>query len=269
MGSTDKATVRALMEPVPVQLRSIYQTEGLLEKLDISVGAADAELRRGIGLLIGDSSGNYRIDEPFLQGLYAVMAKRVESQPTQALRVMAETPFPLEGMILRQPEAVKVAMSADIGLAAAMVRDSDAVISPPARIIHRLTFAHPPLAARLVAALDSQGQGALTAEALAYMAYDADRSKRYPQLPLSVSQDGAFLLSLLEGQGEAWLTERLGSSVALYRQRADAGDVPPNFLRHYRETLEAAAATQDAPAAALLLGIIQAAFGSNSTRDNP
>ena len=261
MRQTDKATVRALMAPVPVQLRAIFSPEELLDKLDITAEATDADLRRGIKLLIGDASGNYRIDEPFLERLYAVMAERVEAAPAEALSVMAGTPFPVEGMILKQPRAASAALSADMGLAAALVRDSDAVVAPPARIIHRLIVADPGLAASLVAALDAQGESLLATESLAYLAYDKARSERYPELPLSLSQDGAFLQSLLERQGEGWLSERLAESAELYRRRAADGEVAPDFLRHFRDTLEAAAATRDADTRRRMAGIIRAAFG--------
>ena len=261
MRQTDKATVRALMGPAPVQLRAIFSPEGLLDKLDVTAGAADADLRRGIGLLIGDASGNYRIDEPFLERLYAVMAQRVEAAPAEALSVMAGTPFPVEGMILRQPRAASAALSADMGLAAALVRDSDAVVAPPARIIHRLIVADPALAAGLVAALDAQGERLLATESLAYLAYDKARSEKYPDLPLSLSRDGAFLQSLLERQGEEWLSARLAESVELYRRRAADGEVAPDFLRHFRDTLEAAAATRDTDTHRRMAGIIRAAFG--------
>ena len=256
----DKATVRDLMTPAPAQLRAILQPEGLLEKLDITAEAADADLRRGIGLLIQDSSGNYRIDEPFLERLYKVMEERTRTRPGESLRVMAETPFSLEGMILHQPDAASAALSGDIGLAVRLVKESDPVLAPPARIIYRLTAADPSLAARLVVALDRQGESLLVAESLAYFAYDKARSEKYPQLPLSVSRDGAFLQSLLAQKGSEWLSERLASAVELYRRRAAAGEVAPDFLNHYRDTLEAAAATQGADAGGRLAEIIRAAF---------
>ena len=260
MSQMDKATVRALMPPAPIQLRAILQPEGMLEKLDITANAAEADLHQGIGLLIQHSSGNYRIDEPFLERLYKVMEERTRTRPGESLRVMAETPFPLEGMILRQPDAASAALSGDIGLAVKLVKESDPVLAPPARIIHRLIAADPSLAARLVAALDQWGESLLVAESLAYFAYDKARSERYPQLPLSVSRDGDFLHSLLAQKGSEWLSARLASAVELYRRRAASSEVAPNFLNHYRDTLEAAATTQGADAGRRLAEIIGAAF---------
>ena len=218
----DKATVRDLMTPVPVQLRTILQPVELLEKLDITAGASDADLRRGIALLIQETSGNYRIDEPFLERLYAVMAERLLARPGESLRVMAETPFPLEGMILRQPDAASAALSGNIGLAVTLVEGSDPVLAPPSRIVHRLIMADPSLAAELLIALDRRGRSALVTESLAYFAYDKARSEKYPRLPLSVSRDGQFLQSLLARQGDEWL-----------RSRADrrGGTVPPESGR--------------------------------------
>ena len=254
----DKATVRDLMTPVPVQLRTILQPVELLEKLDITAGASDADLRRGIALLIQETSGNYRIDEPFLERLYAVMAERLLARPGESLRVMAETPFPLEGMILRQPDAASAALSGNIGLAVTLVEGSDPVLAPPSRIVHRLIMADPSLAAELLIALDRRGRSALVTESLAYFAYDKARSEKYPRLPLSVSRDGQFLQSLLARQGDEWLRSRLTGAVELYRRRAAAGDVASDFLRHYRDTLQAAANTQDPEAGNRLAELVRA-----------
>ena len=241
MPEADQATVRALMLPVPVQLRTILGPEGLLEKLDVTAAAADADLGRGITLLIQEPSGNYRVDEPFLERLYAVMAERAWTAPGEVARVMAETPFPLEGMILSQPAAA--ALSSGLGLGLILIENSDLVLAPPARIIHRLTMADPPLAAELVIALEQRGESRLVTESLVYFDYDKARSERFPELPIFVSQDSTFLKSLLERQGAEWLKMRLAAVVALYRERAIARQVAPDFLERHRETLQAAADT--------------------------
>ncbi len=260
MSAADKATVRALMPLVPVQLRTILPPEGLLDKLDITADAAEADLSHGIALLIAEPSGNYRIDEPFLERLYTVMAERARTSPGQVARVMAATPFPLEGMILRQPAAAAAVLSAAPGLAVALVARGDAVNAPPARIIYRLIMADPSLAAGLLIALEQRGESRSVTESLAYFAYDKTREARFPQLPISLNRDGAFLNSLLERQGEEWLQRRLVGAVALYRERAAAGEVAPDFLRHYRETLQAAANTLGPDAGGRLAKVIQSAF---------
>ena len=76
-----------------------------------------------------------------------------------------------------------------------------------------------------------------------------------------MSQDGAFLKSLLERQGPEWLEVRLAAAVKLYRERAVAGEVAPDFLERYRETLEAAANTLSPEERDRLLVVIRPAFG--------
>ena len=252
-----KETVRDLMPVVPVQLRTLLRPEVLLDKLDITAESPEAGLQRGVILLLEETSGNYRIDEPFLERLYGVMAER---PPGQALRVIAQTPFPLEGIILRQPAAAAAALSSDLGMAAQAVENSDPVVAPPARIIYRLVKADPRLAAALVIALEQRGQGGMVTESLVYFAYDKSRAEIYPQLPISLSQDGVFLNSLLELQGVEWLQARLSEAVALYRERAADGGVAPDFLLHYRQTLEAAADTLAPQDRSRLTEIIRAAF---------
>ena len=261
MSAVTNETVRALMPPVPVQLRTIYEPVSLLGKLDVTAQANGDDLRRGIALLIDEPSGNYRVDEPFLERLYDVMAERSKSSPHGAARVMAETPFPLEGMILRQPDAASVMLSSDLGLGLDLVKNSDGVIAPPARIIHRLMFSDPALAAALVTGLDQAGESQLVAESLSYFAYDQSRSERFPELPISVSQDGTFLKTLLERQGPDWLQQRLTNAVELYRQRTTVGEVPAEFLARYRETLDASAKSVAGEDRERLLTIILAAFG--------
>ena len=100
----------------------------------------------------------------------------------------------------------------------------------------------------------------MVAEFLSYFAYDKARSEKFPQLPISVSQDGAFLESLLERQGPAWLQSRLAGAVEIYRQRIATGEVAPNFLDRYRETLEAAAGTLGASDGERLMAVIRPAF---------
>ena len=257
----DQATVQALLPLIPVQLRAILGPDDLLGKLDITADAADADLRRGIGLLINEPSGNYRIEEPFLARLYDVMAARA---PSAALRVMAETPFPLEGMILRHPAATAAALASDLDLAVDLVMRSDPVTAPPARLIYRLIGADPALAAGLVIALDRRGESGLVTESLAYFAYDQTRAEKFPQLPISINGDGALLRALLERQGAEWLRARLAGAVSLYRDRAAAGEVAPDFLRHYRATLDAAAAAAGGNAGGRLAEIIRGAFGSDA-----
>ena len=237
-------TVRRLMSPIPFQLRTILDAGRLLSKLGITSDAASpSQLRESISLLIQEPSGNYQVDEPYLEALFQVIADRIDEAPGETARLLLDFPFPLEGMILAQPEAAALMLRSDNEAALALVRDSDPLLAPPWRIMYRLLQAEPALAAELLAEFHRLGEVVLVAETLAYFAYDKHRSERSSQFPISLEQNGQFLSNLLGMEGEEWLQARLVESVGIYRHRVLVGDVAADFLQRYRETLDAAVAT--------------------------
>ncbi|PKB79259.1 MAG: hypothetical protein BZY88_14435, partial [SAR202 cluster bacterium Io17-Chloro-G9] len=236
----DKDTIRLLMEIVPAQLRFTLTPEELLAKLDITAESETSALIPGVTILVEEPSGNFNIDEPFLDRMFQVVAGRGTLEAPQMLEVLRETPFPLEGFILRQPEAAASLLAGDLDIAVRLVQESDPVVSPPARIIHRLINADPALAALLVQALEDRGEDELVMESLAYLAYDKARWDRVPGLPISLEGDGQFLSTLLGLQGADGLALRLGESFQVYGRRAADGQMDAEFLSRYRETLEAA-----------------------------
>ena len=239
--------VRGLMSPVPFQIRTILDPEGLLSKLGVTSGAASpSQLREGIALLIEEPSGNFRIDEPYLEALFQVVADRAKEAPKETARLLLDSLVPLEGMILAQPEAAALILSSDNETALALVRESDPLLAPPWRIMYRLLQAEPGLAARLLAEFHRRGETVLVVETMAYFAYDKDRLERSSQLAISLEHNGRFLSNLFRMEGGEWLQARLVESVGIYRHRVMAGEAGSDFLERYRETLDAAAATLDA-----------------------
>ena len=257
----DSERVQALMTPVPVQIRVILDPGTLLGKLGITADAPNQLVAQGTDLLLEETSGNYRIDEPFLEQLYQVIAERAKENATETALIISQQRFPLEGLILGQPYAASRVLSADIDTAMRIVESSDPVIAPPARIIYRLVFTDPELAAELVDGFERSGDANIVVESLAYLAYDKSRSERFPALPISLEQDGAFLEQLLRTKGEDWLAEQIRTAVQSYRSKAGTGEVPPEFLAQYRQTLQAAAAL--APAGSRILAeMVERAFQS-------
>lgn len=239
----DKKTFRKLMKPVPVQLRSLLTPEELLEKLDITTGADISALKRGISTLVEEPSGNFIIDEPFLDRMYEVISSRGKAQNQDILRVLEETPFPLEGFIQKSLGAAVSVLSSDLDAALRLVRNSDPLRSPPARIIYRLINVDPMFAAGLTQALDELAASELVVESLAYIAFDQSRSERVPGLPISLKQDGIYLQTLLKTFGEQRLTRRLTETFALYSDQVADGQVSEDFLLQFSATLEASTAT--------------------------
>ena len=257
----DGKTIQSLMAVIPVRLRTLLDPQKLLEKLDITTDAREEELSGGMALLLEETSGNYRIDEPFIEQLCRVMADRAERDPAAAAGIVADARFPLEEFILSQPAAASRVLSADIETALDLVESSDPVLSPPARIIHRLIVADPHLAARLVDGLYRRGETGLVADMLAYFAYDKSRSEKFPGLPISVEQDGVFLEGLLTLNDADWLADQLSMAIRKYRAKEESGEIPPEFLSQYRQTLSAAAARPPVDSR-ILAEVIERAFAS-------
>jgi len=239
----DKSTFRRLMGPVPFHLRALLTPDELLPKLDISLGAELHALKQGIATLVEEPSGNFIVDEPFLHGMYQVVAGRSKFDAPAMTGVLEEPTFPLEGFIRRQPAAAAAVLGSDTEATLSMVEKGDPVVSPPARIMYRLIQTDPDLASSLVLALEERGRVGLVVASLAYIAYDQDRAKRLPGLAISLEQDGRFLEALLRAQGPDWLARQLGQAFSTYDGRADSGQVSADFRPQFRATLEAAAAT--------------------------
>jgi hypothetical protein len=166
----DEDVFRSLMKQVPFQLRTLLTPEQLLERLGVSAGAQPPALVEGITLLLENPSGNFLVDEPFWNELYSVAAGVRGSGSRAGLDILQVERFPLAGFILQQPEAAVDILGDDLAAATELIEASDGVTAPPARIVYRLIYVDPRLAAQLVAQLDETPGSNLAVESLAYLA---------------------------------------------------------------------------------------------------
>ncbi len=246
VAALDNSTLRGLLVPVPAKLRGLLEPGRFLEFLDITVDASAKDIGPGIDDMVTYPSGNFIIDEPFLDKMYLVVADRGRRAPLETLRVIAGSLMPMERFMALHPVRAVAILGRDLGLTAEMVIGSDPVVFSPARFVYRLIHLDPGFAATLVGHLDARGNDRLVREALVHFAYDSRRLQTYPSLPISLEGDGRFLERLLQDRGESWLEDRMGEAVALYRQRVQDDEVPADFLLAYENTLrEAASLLQD------------------------
>ena len=233
--SLDNGTKRSLLQAAPVLLRRLLDSSELARALDITATATPQRMAQGVSLTLEHPSGNFRIDEPYLDEVNELVAQRGERESAQMLEVLAGTALPVERFIHQHQSAAVAILSSDLDATVAMVKESDPVLLTPARFIHAVVFASPAFAAQVVARLDSDGEEAIVLEFLAVVAYDQARVEADPTLPITLRKDGAFLGALLERKDYAWLAERLEQAVMLYRdRRVRAQEVPPDFLEAYR-----------------------------------
>ena len=262
VSALDDDLLRRLLVPIPATLRFILEPPRLLAALGITTTAPPEQISQGITHMVVNTAGNFRIDEPFDDEMYRLVAERGASAPAQTLGVIAEATFPMERFILNHPEDASRILGADLAMTTRLVRESDRVTFPPARFVYRLISADATLAARVVQRLEDKGHRDLVVEALAYFAYDARRRDQFPALPISLEADGRFLAHLLELRGSEWLESRIGEVVSLYEERMARGDAPLDFLEAYRRTLDAAVETfEDLKIRRGLAGVVESAFG--------
>ena len=243
VASLDDSVLRRLLEPIPAKLRSFLDPPRFLEFLNIATESSQRDLARGIEDMIKFPSGNFRIDEPFLDEMYKVIADRSHNEPSEILEAITNPSFPIERFLRLHPEAAVDLLGQDIETTTEMVKSSDPVILPPAKFVYRLIYADPEFAARILQHLDGQAEEALVTEALAHFAYDADRLETIPGLPISLEKDGMFLAALLQDRGTDWLEERMRGVVQVFEQRIEQGQAPGDFLLAYQNTLNTAAST--------------------------
>ena len=252
VASLDDSTLIELLRAVPTKAYGLLAPSKMMAVLDITPQAPPAALARGIQLMLENPSGNFQIGRPFLDEMYQVVAARASIDSEATLEIIAGLFFPLERFIELHPAVAADLLAGNLDLASRIVEASDPVTFPPARVVYRLIYADPELAARLVRRLDSGGSHALVLEALAQIAYDVDRLQAVPVRPISLEMDGRFLKRLGDDLGYEWLESRLGQVIDLYRGRVDSSEVPQDFLQAYERTLLNAAATLEDPAASVL-----------------
>ena len=243
MQTLPSETVARLMEAAPHHMRTLLTPPQLLKKLNVAATAQPDEIAWGIALLLEHPSGNFRVEEPYLTQMHQIVAKLAENDPEAALSIIKESAYPLDSFIQEQPLAAVAILGSDIQAAVQIVKDSDPVLSPPARIIYRLISTDPVFAAVISAALDESGEEMVVVESLAYFAYDETRMRRWPDLGISLERDGAFLEALWRLRGGDWLRKRSTTVLSLYREKAAAGEVSPGFIDQYRATWYAAVST--------------------------
>ena len=257
----DDATTRRLVRAVPATIRSLLDAQSLLNALGITTSATPEDLALGIDMLITYPSGNFLIDEPFLDELYSVVAARSENDVAGTFDAISSPPFPMERFILGYPREAVSLLASNLDVASRLVTQSDSVIFPPARFVYRLIAADPGFAARIVGRLDDRGEDGLVVKSLAYFAYDAGRLALVPGLPISLEHDGLFLVRLFEDKGPTWLRAKILEVVRVYTGYVERRDVPNDFLDSYENTLETSvAALPEGPSKQSLRAILQELF---------
>ncbi|MCE2405714.1 MAG: hypothetical protein J4F43_11235 [Dehalococcoidia bacterium] len=243
---SDDAILRMLRNKPSAVRGGAVSPQRLLEALDITTGEGPDRIAQGLRTLLEESSGNFQIDEPASHAAYRVILDLAAQDPGAALGLLGDAGVPLLDFVEAFPREASELLSSDVGAATALVSQPEGLARSPHGLIHGLVHVDPELAAGIVAEMDRRGRYETVVEAVMAPAYDADRLRAFPGLGLSLEKDARYLVRLLRERGGEWLQERMAEGAALYRDRVERGDVPPDFLDGYRRTVQEAAATLEA-----------------------
>ncbi|MBI2847083.1 MAG: hypothetical protein HYX82_04290 [Chloroflexi bacterium] len=254
--------IRQLLSDVPARVRVLLGPQRLLRALRITTQASPLEITEGISLLLKHTSGNYEIEEPFLNETYRVLALRGHDNPIEALEIIRATSLPISAFILGYPKDAVGILSADPEKALDIIINGDGYRTPPVRLVYNLIYADPVFAASIAKGLSSSGKDEVVEESLVYFAYDYDRIQENPSLSISLKNDGLFIETLAKEGGEDWLKSRLNIVVERYESYVRSGKVDADFMEAYKRTWQAIIGLQEDPEARTLLrNITDAAFG--------
>jgi hypothetical protein len=235
------AFLRDLLTGQPTRARFLATPARLLRALSIDDRAANGAVAEGLSALAKNGSGNPDIDEPFLDGAYAVLAGRSRREPGAVLQVLRDGRPPLLRFFRLHPREASAVLSSDLEGALDLLSRADPDRYPPARQLYEVVHADPAVAARLVARLAEQGRDEVAEEVVLALAYDQARSQANPGLPISMAHDGILLREMLVSPGARWLEAHLPPALERAAARAAAGELPPDVLEALRDTVKAAA----------------------------
>ncbi len=239
-------TILRMLHNKPSAVRSsAVSSERLLRALGVTTGDEPDRIAEGLRTLMDESSGNFEIDAPSSRAAYAVILDLGVRDSGIALSLLHDARVPLLDFVEAFPREASELLSSDIVAATGLVSIPRGFSRSPQGTVHGLIHVDPDLAARIVSEMDRRGQNEDVVESVMVFAYDADRMRAYPGLGLSVEHDAQYLARLLADRGGDWLEARMAEGAALYRERVEQQDVPPDFIEAYRRTLAAAASSLD------------------------
>ena len=94
VAALDDSMLRRLLKTIPAKLRGLLTPRRFVEFLDITLRSPIPELTQGIKDMIEHPSGNFRIDEPFLDEMNRVVAARSRHAPGETLMGIGRRPSP-------------------------------------------------------------------------------------------------------------------------------------------------------------------------------
>ncbi len=238
-GMSTDALLRAYRNQPSSIMNGTVAPQRLLDALNIRADKSQAEIVKGISTFLEHSSGNFKIDEPFILLTYDLIADIGRTDHKNALQIFEETRLPLLRFVQKHPTDARAILLQDTGRAARLIASVQGFENTPQGVIYGIINVDPDLAASLVKALHTQGQASIVAESTIFFAFDASRIQTVPSIKLSLEKDGVFLERLHDSLGKDTLQNYMAQAIGQYQQEVRDVKIDPTFIEEYRRTLKA------------------------------
>ena len=227
-----------LLDVRPSAARAVeIPPERLLNAAGVTPGASPNALVKGIALLSENSSGNFAIDKPFDEAMYALLDGIAGTDPDLVLRVFAETDLrPLPWVAGHGEQAVTV-LGADPIRSAVTLGSYDGPEPTAERIVRRLAYADAETAATLLLAFLEVGRADVLTGTLNSIAYDAYWDGLGAGPAGRLESAAALLLALRDRLGEGQTAGLVGGGVPDYLAAVAAGELEPEYRSRHLDTL--------------------------------
>ncbi|MBI4220159.1 MAG: hypothetical protein HY682_08465 [Chloroflexi bacterium] len=209
----------------------------LLATVNVAERATRSQLIAGITKLVQHSSGNFAIDRPYDEAVYALLDSKSQNDPALVRDVFKESRLRMLPWIQGHGGRAASVFASDPRAAAQLILDAGDLRNPPPMLLHALVVADAAVAARVVSEAD-----ALDAEIAArffnqfvYDVYWADL-KAGPKVDLSA--DATFLSRIVALKGPNWALTRIAQGVSLYRAEIERGELEAEYLARHAALLQ-------------------------------
>ncbi|MBI2965751.1 MAG: hypothetical protein HYY34_06095 [Chloroflexi bacterium] len=246
--------INRLLELRPEIARSGEIAPGqLLATVNVVDGATRDQLIAGVSKLVQHSSGNFAIDRPYDEAVFALLDSKARNDPALVRDVFRGSGLRVLPWIEGHGANAASVFASDPRAAAKLIFDVGDLRNPAPMLLHALVVADPEVAARVVAGAD-----ALDAEIVArffnqfvYDVYWADL-RAGPKVDLSA--DATFLSRIVALKGPNWALTRIAQGVSIYRAEIERGELEAEYLARHAALLQRLQSLlpQVDPAAALL-----------------
>ncbi|MBI4219372.1 MAG: hypothetical protein HY682_04445 [Chloroflexi bacterium] len=260
-------SVPAILRLLELRPEIARSGEILVDQLLATVGVTDSASREaliaGVKRLVDHSSGNFAIDRPYDEAVYALLDRKALLDPGLVRDVFRESGLALLPWIEGHASRAAFVFKRDPGAAAKLIIDVADLRTPAPMLLHALVAADADMAAQVIAEADTEPD--LVARTFNQFAYDVYWSDLKAGPKVDLAADAKFLSRTVALKGANWTLPRIARGVALYRAAIDRGELEAEFLTRHGDLLRRLLEMlpSDDPAAGMLRLIVSSLPGAS------